>query len=330
MHTDDISPWVHSHTFHSGNAAGERNTWRVVGLTATMMVVEIAAGWLFNSMALLADGWHMSTHALALSVTAIAYLLARRHSGDASFAFGTWKIEVLGGFASAIVLAMIALYMALESFQRFFQPLQIHYDQALIVAVLGLAVNAASAFLLREHDHGHGHEHAHAHEDGHAHLHEHEHEDELEGAHAGRPTRDLNLLAAYTHVIADALTSVLAIVALTGGRLWGWAWLDPAMGIVGAVVVAAWSVGLLKSTGKVLLDRDPDDSLSDRVRRTLETDGDTRVSDLHLWRVGPERYACVVSVVSGEPQAPATYKSLLAPLGQELAHVTVEVSPCRD
>ena len=169
MNDRDLTPWVHGHNFHSGNQAGELNSWRVVVLTATMMVVEIAAGWLFNSMALLADGWHMSTHAMALAITAIAYMLARRHAGDATFAFGTWKVEVLGGFASSIVLALIAMYMMFESVQRFFRPLEIHYDQALAVAALGLLVNVASAFLLR--DHGHGHEHEHRHEHGHEHDH---------------------------------------------------------------------------------------------------------------------------------------------------------------
>ena len=307
MHTSDLSAWTHQHVFHSGNPLGEKNTWRVVALTATMMVVEIAAGLLFNSMALLADGWHMSTHAAALCITGLAYALSRRHASDTRYAFGTWKIEVLGGFASAIVLGMVALYIAAEAAQRFFRPLDIHYDQALVVAVVGLLVNLVSALLLKE-DGGHHHDGQHG---GHTHA-----------------RSDLNLLAAYTHVIADAMTSVLAIVALLGAKLMHWNWLDPAMGIVGATVVSVWAYGLLRDTSRVLLDREMDDTMVARIRGTLEADGDSRMSDLHIWRVGPNQLACLVSVVAGHPKTPEDYKALLAADHEDLAHVTVEVRRC--
>jgi len=302
MHTYDLSPWKHQHLFHSGNPSGEKNTWQVVALTATMMVVEIFTGWLFNSMALLADGWHMSTHAAALGITALAYVLARRYASDTRFAFGTWKIEALGGFASAIMLVLVALYMAAESIQRFFRPLDIHYDQALAVAIVGLLVNLVSAFLLKGHDHD-------QHDD---HTHEHS---------------DLNLLAAYTHVLADAMTSVLAIVALIGGRLLHWNWLDPTMGIVGAVVISVWAYGLLRDTSRVLLDREMDSAIAEEIRGSLEADGDSRISDLHIWRVGRDRFACIVSLVAGHPKASEEYKALLR-VHKEIVHVTVEVSRC--
>jgi cation diffusion facilitator family transporter len=223
MHTTDISSWQHTHHFHSANVLGERNTKRVVVLTAVMMVVEITTGWIFHSMALLADGWHMSSHVLALGLTAGAYALSRRYANDARFAFGTWKIEVLGGFTSAILLGGVALFMALESIERLFHPVAILFDQAIVVAVIGLAVNIISALLLRDDDHHHGHSHGHAH-------------------------ADLNLRAAYVHVIADATTSMLAIAALVGGKFLHWNWLDSAMGIVGAIVVGVWAWGLLRDT----------------------------------------------------------------------------------
>jgi cation diffusion facilitator family transporter len=305
LHTLDLSPWKHEHVFDRGNPLGEKNTWRVVALTATMMVVEITTGWLFNSMALLADGWHMSTHVAALGLTAAAYLLARRYASDTRFAFGTWKIEILGGFASAIVLAMVALYMAAESVQRFFQPLDIHYNQALLVALIGLLVNLASAVMLKDHGHGHHHHHG-----------------QLSRGHG-----DLNLRAAYVHVLADATTSVLAIVALLGGKFLDWAWLDPAMGIVGAGVITAWSYGLLRDTSRVLLDREMDHEIVREIREALESDADTRITDLHVWRVGRAQFACLVSIVAGNPKTPGEYKDLLRD-HEEIVHVTVEVMQC--
>ncbi len=268
-----------------------------------MMVVEIVAGLLFRSMAVLSDGWHMSTHAAALGITALAYVIARRSAHDGRYAFGTWKVEVLGGFASAIVLAMVALYMAVESVRRLAQPLQIQYDQALIVAVVGLVVNLVSARLLVGHGEAGGHAHA-----GHGHAH-----------------GDLNLRAAYLHVLADATTSVLAIVALLGGRFFGWAALDPLMGIVGAAMVSVWAWGLLRDTSRVLLDREMDAGVVGEVREALEADGATHITDLHVWRVGRVQYACVVSLVSDAPRSAEEYKALLR-VHEELVHVTVEVA----
>jgi cation diffusion facilitator family transporter len=301
MHGMDLSRWTHSHVFDQGNPTGARNTRRVVILTAAMMVVEIAGGWVYGSMALLADGWHMSTHATALGMTAVAYALARRHEQDARFSFGAWKIETLGGFASAIVLGVVALYMAAESTWRLFQPHLILYDQALIVASIGLVVNLVCAFLLKE-----GHE-SHAH------------------AEAGpSPHHDLNLKSAYLHVVADAMTSVLAIAALTGGRLFHWSWLDPATGIVGSVIVGTWAYSLIRDTGRVLLDREMDLPLVQEIRSAVESDGDTRVTDLHLLRVGRHRFACVLSVVTRQSKTPDDYRRVLQER-VELAHVTVEV-----
>jgi cation diffusion facilitator family transporter len=347
VQTADISRWQHDHRFHAGNARSERNTWLVVALTAVMMVAEIVGGWLFRSMALLADGWHMSTHAAALSVTGVAYVLARRHASDPRFAFGTWKMEALGGFASAVLLAVVALYMAVESTQRLFRPLEIRYDQALAVAALGLAVNLVSALLLRNVDahHGVGHEHRAGgsrpgpdgvHEFSHSHgPHQHLGGDPADHARRGDASRrdshtlhhhrDLNLLAAYTHVLADALTSLLAIGALTGGMLAGWNWLDPAMGLIGAGVISAWAYGLLRDTGRVLLDRETDGALRQAVRECIEADGDARVTDVHLLRVGPSQYACILALVASNPKTPEEYRAALRGRA-ELAHVTVEVA----
>ena len=307
MNETDLSPWTHSHVFDAGNEAGARNSRRVVVLTATMMVVEIVAGWMYGSMALLADGWHMSTHAAALGMTALAYSLSRRHAGDERFSFGAWKIEILGGFASAIVLAMVALYMAGESVWRLFQPHEIRYDQALAVAGLGLVVNLVCAVLLKgghgDHDHGHAHGHG---SHGHAHGH------------------DLNLRSAYVHVVADAMTSVLAIVALTGGRQFGWSWLDPAMGIVGSGIVGVWAYGLIRDTSRVLLDREMDIPLVEEIREAVESHGDARIVDLHLIRVGRQRFACVLSVITRHASGPEEFKARLQE-HEELVHVTVEV-----
>jgi len=307
MHTADLTPWQHSHAFHTTNALGERNTRWVVVLTAIMMIIEITTGWLFNSMALLADGWHMGSHVLALGLTAAAYVLSRRYAKDARFAFGTWKIEILGGFASAILLGGVALFMAFESVQRLFSPLPILFDQAIAVATLGLFVNVVSAFLLN----GKGHHHGHAH-GNHSHGH-----------------GDLNLRAAYLHVVADALTSLLAIAALVGGKFLGWNWLDAVMGVVGAGIVSVWAWGLLRDTGRVLLDREMDAGVVGEIREALESDGDARLSDLHVWRVGQDHYACAASVVAHEPKTPSEYKARLA-VHEEIAHVTLEVNRCED
>lgn len=305
---------THSHVFDAGNPAAERGTRRVMWITLTAMAVEILAGWWFNSMALLADGWHMSSHALAIGLAAFAYAAARRHADDPRFAFGTWKIEVLGGFASAVLLVVVAVAMVAGSVERLVAPQPIHYREAIAVAVAGLAVNLLCAWILgRSHKHGHAHaQHGHDHRH---HDHHHHHHD-----HGG----DLNLRSAYLHVIADAATSVLAIVALAGGWLYGWAWLDPAMGIVGAVLVARWARGMLAETGKVLLDREMDHPLVGEIREVVESE-DTRITDLHVWRVGKSSYACALSVLTRDVTlTPAGLRQRLA-IHEEIAHSTIEI-----
>ena len=302
MHTETLDTWRHEHVFLGArHAENERRTWMVVALTATMMVVEIAGGMIYGSMALIADGWHMSTHAGALAVAALAYRFARRHKHSDRFAFGTGKVGELAGYSSAMALAMIALLIGYESIMRLFNPVRIDFDQAIAIAVAGLAVNLGSALLLRE---GHLHEeHRHAH-------HHHDH----------------NLRAAYLHVLADALTSVLAIVALVTGRFYGWSFMDPLMGIAGACIIAHWSLGLLRSSGAVLLDTVPDTQLPAKIKERLEV-GNDRVADLHLWRLGPGHFGVIASVVSHNPQPPEVYKARLAKL-PALSHVTVEVHAC--
>ncbi len=309
MHTVDPTPWTHDHVFDTGSQAAERGTRAVMWITAAMMLVEIVAGWWFNSMALLADGWHMSSHAVAIGLSSFAYVAARRLAGDPRFAFGTWKIEVLGGFASAIFLLGVALLMVVGSVERIFSPQTIHYQEAMIVAAVGLVVNIVCAAILgRAHDH-HPHE---GHETGHQHDHHH----------------DLNLKSAYLHVIADAATSVLAIVALAGGWLYGWSWLDPVMGIVGAALVAVWAKNLLTETGKVLLDREMDHPVVAEIREVVETgpeQGDTRIADLHVWRVGKGAYACALVVVTRDTGVTAARLREQLSVHEEIVHATIEV-----
>ena len=312
MHTHSLKDWRHEHVFlGADHKRNERRTWLVVGLTATMMVVEIVGGTIFGSMALIADGWHMSTHAAALSIAALAYRFASKHAHDAQFTFGTGKLGELAAFASAMILAVVAVLIGYESAIRLWQPVAISFDQALVIAGLGLAVNLGSAWLLRD---GHGHhgdaqDLHHDHDDGHSHHHDH------------------NLRGAYLHVLADALTSVLAIAALLAGRFYGWVWMDPAMGIVGALVIAHWSIGLMRASGAVLLDIVPDAKLASEIRQRLET-GSDRLADLHLWRLGPGHIGVIASVVSDAPQAPDAYKARLSGL-PSLSHVTIEVHACR-
>jgi cation diffusion facilitator family transporter len=315
MHLDDLAPWRHSHTFETDvPARGERRTRWVVAITVAMMVVEIVAGTVFGSMALLADGWHMGTHAAALSVAVFAYVYARRHAADPRYSFGTGKVGALGGFASAVGLAVVALLVLTESATRLARPVAIRFDEAIGVAVVGLAVNLICAWLLREHDHAHGHVAAH---EGQA----------DDGDHRRDHHRDHNLRAAYLHVLADALTSVFAIVALLTGKVLGWTWMDPVMGIVGALVIARWSAGLLRDTSAVLLDAEVASARRDAIRSAIEGGRDDRVSDLHVWRVGPRHLAAIVSVVASEPRPPSEYKGRLHGF-PDLAHVTVEVHPC--
>ena len=328
MATHDLSQWQHTHAFDPGNRSAERRTWIVVAITAATMVAEIIGGWVTGSMALLADGWHMATHVVALSIAGIAYLLARRWARDERFAFGTWKIEVLGAFSSALILGMVALAMVWESIHRLLHPEQIRFVPALVVAAVGLAVNIVSAFVLEGgHDH-HGHDHhGHDHDDHHHHdeheHHDHEHHD-YPHAH---DHKDLNLQSAYVHVITDALTSVLAIVALGAGLWLGWTWLDPVMGIVGAAVIAWWARGLVRDSSRVLLDREMDSPIVGEIRRAVESDGDSQLADLHVWRVGRASYAAVMTIVAEAPLTPDAYRERVSGIGK-LAHVSVEVNRC--
>jgi cation diffusion facilitator family transporter len=330
MHSQSIDSLRHEHLFlGEDHTRNERKTWTVIALCGAMMAAEIGGGALFGSMALMADGLHMSTHAGALLIAALAYTYARRHAPDERFAFGTGKLGDLAAFTSAIVLAMIALLICWESVGRLLHPLPIAFDQAIPVAVLGLGVNLLSAWLLRgDHGHDHGHSHGHHHDD---HGHDdhddadHHHHDHSEG-HRDDHHRDLNLRAAYVHVLADAAVSMFAIVGLVTGRQLGWVWMDPVMGIVGACVIANWSWGLVRAAGAVLLDLRPDTALAADVVERLERDGD-RVADLHLWRIGPGHAAAVVSVVSDAPEPLAAYRARLADV-RGLSHLTIEVQTC--
>ncbi|UQQ10470.1 CDF family Co(II)/Ni(II) efflux transporter DmeF [Xanthomonas arboricola] len=308
-----------SHTFASANPLAERSTRKAVILTVVMMVVEIVGGWTLNSMALLADGWHMSSHALALGLALFAYRFARRNANDLRFSFGTWKVEVLGGYTSAILLLGVAGLMAFQSLERLFSPKPIQYQEATIIAVIGLLVNLICAWWLRD-SHGHAHGHAHGHHHGHDHAHDgHGHGHHHDG-HA-----DLNLRAAYLHVVADAATSVLAIVALLAGMYWGVTWLDPIMGIVGAVLVTVWAWGLLRSTGRVLLDAEMDAPVVEEVRQVIaELPHAIDIGDLHVWRVGSDRYACVVSLVTAADIDADVVRAALQ-IHEELVHITVEL-----
>jgi cation diffusion facilitator family transporter len=302
MHADGLQRWQHPHTFGTDEVqAGERKTRWVIALTCVMMLVEIAAGTVFGSMALLADGWHMATHAAALGIAAFAYSYARRRANDRRYSFGTGKVSALGGFASAVSLGVVAALVLAESVDHLASPVSIRYDQAIWVAVVGLAVNLVSALLLRDHEH----------EEHHASGHHHDH----------------NLRGAYLHVLADAATSVLAIGALLVGKLWGLTFVDSVTGIVGAIVIARWSLGLLRETSAVLLDAEVPAVRRQEITNAIESDRDNRVTDLHLWRVGRRHLAAIVSVVTHEPLDPSHYKALLSRF-DDLAHVTVEVHRC--
>src|SRR5213594_3871278 len=304
MHRTDHSQFRKAHDFVPDFSHAERRTRMVIGITAAMMVLEIAVGLMSHSMALLADGWHMSTHVLAFLITAVAYYFARTQAGNARFSFGTGKVSVLGGFTSAVVLSIVAFLMAGESVHRLFAPLEIHFNEAIGIACLGLLVNLGCAVLLADRHHES--------DDGSSH-----HE-------------DLNLRAAYLHVLADAFTSVLAITALTGGKFFGWAWLDPVVGIVGSGVVFSWAYTLLRDTSGILLDRTPASSdLPDEIRRAIESDRDSLVTDLHVWQVGIGKFAAMISVVAHRPKSSDEYREMLRGHG-ELAHLTIETQHCRE
>lgn len=312
-HRDGLHLWQHSHTFgQDRQRPGERRTLIVIALTAVMMVAEIAAGILFGSMALLADGLHMASHAVALGVNALAYVYARRHAQDPRYSFGTGKVNALGGFCGAVLLAVFTLLMAGQSIGRLIHPVPIIFNQAILVAALGLLVNGVSVFILGvedtdgDPDHPGGHHQAGEHDHPGAHHHDH------------------NLRSAYLHVMADALTSVLAIVALLTARYLGSVWMDPAMGIVGAILVARWSWGLLRSTSRVLLDRQGPEDLRRKVTEQIEADGDSRVAELHIWSIGPRIWAAEMVVVAHRPGAPDEYRKRI-PEKLGIAHAAIEV-----
>jgi cation diffusion facilitator family transporter len=309
MQDDHLDLWTHGHTFgQDRKRPGELRTLIVIVITSAMMVIELAAGVLFGSMALLADGLHMASHAAALSINAFAYVYARRHARNAEYSFGTGKVNALGGFSGAVLLAVFALIMAWESFHRLIDPVDIVFNQAILVAVIGLIINVISVVILGVHDHPDGRD---DHPDDHGHDHHGHHHDH-------------NLRAAYLHVLADALTSVLAIIALLAAKYFGYVWMDPAMGVVGAVLVARWSLGLMRSTSAVLLDRQGPVKIREMIRESIESDQDSRVTDLHLWSIGPNLYALVITVVAQTPATPEGYKSRL-PMQVGLAHVSIEI-----
>lgn len=309
---NDPSHHCQSPRFDAGNPLAERGIRRALWLTAAMMVVEIAGGWWFNSMAVLADGWHMSSHTVALGLSAFAYSYARRQAGHRAYAFGTWKVEVLGGYTSALLLLGIAALMAFQSVERLLVPQTIHYREAIVIAVVGLAVNLVCAFWLRGgHTHGHEHDHAHAHEHGAGHDHSQH--------------QDMNMRSAYVHVLADAATSVFAIIALLGGMYLGLTWADPAMGLAGAVLVTVWAWGLLRTSGRILLDAEMDSPVVAEVRAVIEQGTvPARITDLHVWRVGRAKYAVVVTVATPSDKDGEYFRRALC-VHEELAHVTVEV-----
>ena len=320
MQEDALARWRHDHSFgQDQRRPGERKTQLVIVITATMMVVELVAGVMFGSMALLADGLHMASHAVALGINAYAYAYARRHAHDASYSFGTGKVNTLGGFTGAVLLAAFALLMAWESVQRLVVPVPIAFDQAILVAVVGLIVNGVSMLILGHH---HDADHAHHHDQGH---HDEDHDHDHDHAHDHEPhEHDHNLVSAYLHVLADALTSLLAIVALLAAKYFGLTWMDPLMGIVGAVLVARWSLGLLKATSTVLLDRSAAPEVCAAVREGIERIDGNRVVDLHVWCIGLNLYSASLTVVSPLPRSPEHYKALL-PASLNIVHATVEV-----
>ncbi|MFC1815801.1 CDF family Co(II)/Ni(II) efflux transporter DmeF [Thermodesulfobacteriota bacterium] len=302
MHRHNLYKWKHTHRYNVDDGQSEQNTRRVILLTVIMMSVEIIAGLAYGSMALLADGWHMGTHAAALGITAYAYSFARRNADNPRYSFGTGRVGVLGGFSSAIVLAVVALLMAAESLQRLFSPQPIRFNEAIVVAVIGLAVNLISAYILQKRDkpnYRHGDSRT-------------QHEDH-------------NLRAAYLHVLADAMTSFLAIFALFTGKKFGWIWMDPIMGLVGSAVITRWAYGLLQDTSKILLDRDVKEETITAIYSAIESDIDNKITDLHIWRIGSHHLAVIISLVTHCPKPPEHYKKLIENF-EEIEHITIEVN----
>jgi cation diffusion facilitator family transporter len=305
MHNEKIELWKHHHLFNIDKKAIEKRTLIVVIITFVTMIAEILFGWISNSMALLADGWHMGTHAFALGVSLIAYIMARKYAKNETFTFGTWKIEILGAYTSAIVLGIVGLIMIFSSIERIISPLNIHYNQALFVAVLGLLVNLVCAVILNSGDHSHEND-----------------------PHHNNNNEDLNLKSAYLHVVADALTSVLAIAALLGAKYFQFNWLDPFIGIVGAGLIIRWSFLLLRDTGGILLERAMDDPIVNEIKNEIESDGDSKICDLHIWKVAQNKYACIVSLVTAKNYSIEEYKARLNKV-HDLAHVTIEINECK-
>ncbi|QYJ87789.1 CDF family Co(II)/Ni(II) efflux transporter DmeF [Shewanella mesophila] len=335
----NIEPWQHQHRFSNINTSGERNTRYVLYLTLITMIAEIVAGTVYGSMALLADGWHMGTHAAAFMITLFAYRYAKKYADDPKYAFGTGKVSVLGGFTSAIALGLVALLMAVESISRLLNPEHIQFNEAILVAVIGLTVNVVSVFLLKDHhshEHHHGHHHSYSHDyDEHHHNHDaHHHSGDDHDHHAPhsdsqtKPTHDHNLRAAYFHVLADALTSLLAIGALLFGKYLGLNWLDPVMGIVGAIIITSWAWSLVKQTGPILLDASIDDEYISKMVAAVEEETDHQVTDIHVWPVSADHHAAMISIVSHQPKDTDYFKAKLSAF-ERIDHLTVEVFTCR-
>ncbi len=308
MHIYKLHTWKHSHDYSVSNRKGEKRTQYVLALTAITMGVEIITGSIYGSMALLADGWHMATHVTAFVIALFTYRYSNRHKDDPAHTFGTGKVNVLGGFSSAIALAVVALVMLIESVQRIFVPQIIHFNESILVASIGLFINVVSALLLKD-------EHVHHHNEDISDNHQHHH--------------DHNLQAAYFHVLADAITSFLAIGALAAGKFLGWSWLDPVMGIIGAVIITHWAYSLLVITSPILLDASTDSNHFELVKKAIESDSDNRISDCHIWKISPSHYATIISIVTHYPKPVEHYKNLLAEL-HDLSHVTIEINICEE
>lgn len=306
----DISNCTHSHQFNQEKKTSETKTLIVIIVTFAAMVIEIFAGWYFGSMALFSDGWHMMTHATALSISFFAYVFARKMATDKHFVFGTWKIEILGAYTSAIVLGFVGFFILGVSINRIYHPVDISYNQALLVTCFGLIVNVICVLVLQDHDHHHTHDH---------HTHEHDH------THHHSTKQDLNLKSAYLHVLADALTSVLAIIALLGAKYYEWIFLDPLMGIVGAVLIFRWTILLIRESASILTGRESNEKLVQQIYKLIETDGDTQITDIHIWRIAQDNYACIICLVASKPISVSAYKSKLNSI-HELDHVTIEVN----